>query len=294
MDIQELREKSFNFVKVNGPIIPVQIAKFLESDILIASAVLSDLVSQKKVFVTSVKYGGTPFYYAAGQESKLVDLSSNLKGKQREIYDLIRKKRILRDKFIEPWQRVAVREIKDFAKMLRVIYGDKEEIFWRWYSLSDEEAKGLIKNILAEKKELLKREIPVEKVVEKPKAPVEVQKALKEEVKKKVVKPVGEFYNSIISYFNEKSINVLDEKIVRKNKEFDFITEVPSPVGSLKFYIKAKDKKKINDGDLSVAYSEGKSQNMNVLFISCGELTKKAKELIDKKFSGSLLFEKVD
>jgi len=283
MDINELRGKAFNFVRINGPILPVQISKFLGSDIIIASAILSDLVSQKKVFVTSLKYGGSPFYYAAGQEAKLVNFSNYLKGKPKQAYDLIYQKRVLRDRALEPWQRVAMREIKDFAKMLKVVYQDGEEFFWKWYRLPDEEAKELIQNFLVKRKE----EIKEEKIIP------EVQKKLKEEVKKKIVKTDGEVYKTVINYFEAKKIEIIDEKVIRKNKEFDFVVEIPSSVGNLKFYVKVKDKKKINDADLSLAYNEGKSQNMGVLFISNGELTKKAKELTEKKFKGSLLFEKL-
>jgi hypothetical protein len=298
MDINELREKAFNFVRINGPILPVHISKFLESDILIASAILSDLVSQKKVFVTSVKYGGSPFYYTSGQEFKLISLSNHLKGKQKEIYDLIYQKKVLRDKILEPWQRVAIREIKDFAKMLRVVYQDQEEIFWKWYRLPDEQAKELIRGFFVEteskKEEFIKEKI--EGIIEenKTRIPIDVQKKLDDEVKKKVVRQDSEFYRSVINYFDNKNIKIIDKKTIRKNKEFDFIAEIPSSVGDLRFYIKAKDKKKINDADLSLAYGEGKSQNMNVFFISNGELTKKAKELIEKKFKSSLLFKKLD
>ena len=304
MDIHEFREKAFNFVKINGPILPVQISKFLGSDILIASAILSDLSSQKKILITSVKYGGSPFYYAPGQEFKLVNLSENLKGKQKQIYDIIRQKKVLRDKFLEPWQRIAIREIKDFAKMLRVLYKENEEFFWKWYSLRDDEAKEIIKTFFVKEEPV--EEIPEKKEEELPKESTlpTVQKKLKEEIpekpsvktaepKKKIIKPDGEFYKKIINYFSNKNIKVNKEEIIRKNKEFDFITEIPSPVGYMCFYVKAKDKKKINDADLSLAYGEGRSQNMNVLFVSCGDMTKKAKTLIDKKFKGSLLFKKL-
>jgi len=298
MDIKELREKSFNFVRMNGPLLPVQISKFLDSNILIASAVLSDLVGQKKVIISSVKCGGSPFYYTPGQEFKLTELSKYLKGKQKDAYEIIKEKKVLRDRGMGPWERVAMREIKDFAKMIKIIYQDQEEIFWKWYQLNDDDTKGLIKkNYFMEKKEEKKVEAKEEVKAEEKKPEVEkeekpeVQKKLKEEKK---VKPIGEFYDSVMGYFNEKRIKIIDEEVKRKNKEFDFIAEIPSSLGMLKFYIKVKDKKKINDADLSLAYSEGKSQNLNVLFMSHGELTKKAKELIEKRFNGFLIFKKIE
>ena len=66
----------------------------------------------------------------------------------------------------------------------------------------------------------------------------------------------------------------------------DFIVELPSPVGNLRYYVKAKAKKKVNEGDLSTAFIKGQSKRLPVLFISKGEVSKKAQELLDVEFKG--------
>jgi hypothetical protein len=58
-------------IKTKGPVIPNQIAKVIETDILFASAHLSELVSSNKLKISNTKIGGTPGYFLPGQESRL-------------------------------------------------------------------------------------------------------------------------------------------------------------------------------------------------------------------------------
>ncbi len=64
------------------------------------------------------------------------------------------------------------------------------------------------------------------------------------------------------------------------------LIEIPSSVGGLKYFCKAKNKKKVNDGELSSIYIQAQSRKLPVLFITKGEFTKKAKEMLEKEFKG--------
>ena len=114
------KEEILDLVKREGPVLPAQLAKEINTNILFASAILSELVDKKHLILTNVKKGGSPFYYIKGQENKLEALSEFLGGKPREIFDLLKEKKVIRDKTAQPWQRVALREIKDFAIPLNV------------------------------------------------------------------------------------------------------------------------------------------------------------------------------
>ena len=59
---------------------------------------------------------------------------------------------------------------------------------------------------------------------------------------------------------------------------------MPSAVGSLIYYCKARSKKRISDSDLSSAFVQGQLKKLPVLFLTKGELTKKAKEMLSKEF----------
>lgn len=101
-----------------------------------------------------------------------------------------------------------------------------------------------------------------------------------------VVIPDEEFMIEINKVFSQRGIIVVLHEIVRKNTEYDMVVKVPSPIGSLNFYCKAKSKKKINDGDISSAYFKGQNKNLPVLFITSGKLTKKAEEMV-KEFKNN-------
>ena len=131
-------------INIKGPVIPSQISKEINSDILMASAHLSELSSEGRVKVSNLKIGGTPLYFLKGQESQLERFSDNLHEKERKAYELLKEKKVLRDNKLEPVIRVALRGIKDFAIPLQVTFQNNKEIFWRWHSSNKEEATALV------------------------------------------------------------------------------------------------------------------------------------------------------
>src|SRR3989344_4118765 len=173
-NIPELKSKILSFIQRNGPSIPVHISKEIRENMIFTGAVLSELISNKKLLVSAAKIGSSPVYYIQGQEYKLSQvLHPHMKDVYKKAHDLLKEKIILRDNELEPWQRVALRELKDFAVMLML--SNDGEIFWKWYLTSDEAAEVLIKKQLGmiqeEKPEHLK-EKPLESFEKKtPEAP---------------------------------------------------------------------------------------------------------------------------
>jgi len=295
------RESIMQTIRMKGPVIPAQIAKIIGTDIMIASATLSELVSNKTLKISNIKFGSTPLYYLPGQESRLQDFAKNLHEKDKKAYDLLMQKKILRDKTADPIVRVALRSIKDFAVPLQVRIKDNVEIFWKWYLITNEEATKIIKEVIKfdEPKEGIKpfREKIAEKEQEKPREdrkeikreePKEIlhEKEVKKEEKKTFIDKTSEdvFLNEIKKFLEKNNIKLIEEKIVKKNSDLDLVIEVPSAVGSLTYYCKAKSKKRISDSDLSSAFVQGQLKKLPVLFLTKGELTKKAKEMLLKEF----------
>ena len=295
------KEKVIQTIRIRGPVIPAQIAKLIGTDILMASAMLSELVSKNILKISHVKFGSTPLYYLPGQESRLQDFAKNLNEKEKRAYDLLMQRKILRDKIVEPVVRVALRNIKDFAVPLQVKINDNVEIFWKWYLLTNEEAARIIKETV--KFDKPKKEIkPVHETIvkEEQEMPKEEQKEIKKEELKKVMpeKEVkkeekkifvdktaeDEFLNEIKRFLEKNNIELIEEKIVKKKSDLDLVIEVPSAVGSLTYYCKAKSKKRISDSDLSSAFVQGQLKKLPILFLTKGELTKKAKEMLSKEF----------
>ncbi len=60
--------------------------------------------------------------------------------------------------------------------------------------------------------------------------------------------------------------------------------KIPSPVGHLNYFCRAKNKKRVNDGDLSSFFVSAQMRKMPGLFLTVGELTKKAKDLLENEF----------
>ena len=94
-------------------------------------------------------------------------------------------------------------------------------------------------------------------------------------------------------YFVDKRINILNSEVIRKGKEIDMLIEVPSVVGMRQYYCKAKSKKKCNDGDLSSAYVKGSTKKLPILFLTTGDLTKKAKFMLENEFKNELIVKNI-
>lgn len=135
-----------------------------------------------------------------------------------------------------------------------------------------------------QKKEEPKRSEAIKEDVKKEEIQKEISLSLEELEKEK-----DSFFRKVIAYFKENDIQVLEYKILRKNSEIEMSIIVPSRIGSHEYYCRAKNKKKISDGDLSSVYVQSQARRLPVIFITTGELTKKAKEMLAKDFKGMIV-----
>ena len=312
INVAELKGKIFEIVKNEGPVIPSQVSAKVAANIMFTSALLSELIADGKVKYTHAKLGGSPMYYVTGQEEKLQMLHSKLGDKPGKAFAILREKQVLRDSLCEPWLRVALREIKDFAKMLTVSHHSVEEVFWKWYLTPDDEAKEIVSELLRkdypdakkeeeeapEEKPAEKEAVPLpEKVAEAPKRRERKRKEVPQSPPEKPALPEegikDAFYDELMEYFKPKSIRVLEKRLVKKNSEMDFVAEVPSELGELRFFIKAKKKKSVSEADIAMAYSEGHSRRLPVIFLSTGEPSKKVLASVESKFKGMVTVRKI-
>ncbi len=290
MDKNEL---ILEIINRKGPVIPVQVSKEINDNILMASARLSELLSSKKIKISSLKVGGSPLYYLPGQEEKLRGFADNLNGVERKAYNLLEQSKVLRDAAMEPAVRVALRQIKDFAVPLQVSYQEKTEIFWKWYLTENKEAEIAIKGIIdaiSKRQEMQQQALqkaPEQQTrLEKPKEEV---KKPEETVKKEIQKtrraaPKINFLNEINGFFLKAKINVISTEEIKKNLEFDMMIELNTQLGNVKYFCKAKNKKNISEGDLSSALVNAQSKNLPLLFITNGRMSKKLKEKLNTDF----------
>ena len=282
--MEDFRTKVLSYTERFGPVLPIQISKELNTNLIFAGAILSELVEKKSLLISNVKKGSSPFYFIKGQEEKLQNLAVYLGSKEKEIHDLIKENLVLQDNNLEAWQRVAIRGIKDFAVKIEYSHKDNLYIFWRWYLLSEEEALKIIKDGLSEDVQE-DTKIIMEAKEDKSEVYALEPKIVKEEnlVEEVVIPKLYVDHNHImLNYFKESGIKVLGSHIVRKNNEINYEIEIESDLGSLKYLAKFKNKNLINDKDLNKALNEGVGLGIPVILFSNGMLNKKGREFLLK------------
>jgi len=231
-------------------------------------------------------------------------------------FEYLKKNKVLRDSELTPLMRVSVREIRDFAKPLEVMFDNKKEIFWKWHTIDNKEAEQVIKQKLKtstpitetenNKKEI--KENKAEKVEKKEnvqkdpsesqKQPIERQEKLPQE--KKTIVDVQQdqssitlwknadspFIRKIKNYITIKNIKLIEVNINRKDSDIELIMNIESSIGEVTYFCRAKNKKKINEGDLSSVFMQGQMKKLPVFMIMTGNMTKKAKEMLATELKG--------
>src|SRR3989344_2611644 len=131
----DIKEKIMGILRRNGPSLPVHVANGTGLSLLFSGAFLSELYSDKKIRISSMKVGSSPIYYLPEHESSLEKYSQHLKSREKDAFTLLRDKRFLKDTELEPAMRVALRAIKDFA----IPFENEKELYWRYFSVPQSE-----------------------------------------------------------------------------------------------------------------------------------------------------------
>lgn len=394
------RDEILDALKQKGPMVPNAIKKIVGGDTIILGAMLAELSSRKLVKISNVKRGGSPFYYLPGQEPQLEACMEYLPEKELRTAHFLKERRVVADRELELYHRVAMRQLKDFAKEFKAQTNQGEVLFWRYFLVSEQEAVAILNErnkpptpqpapiaesepvmqpvesqpepapkpqsesvaVMAEptlenevlptpaKQQPISQEaftsesipqpvesgskqvsesqpVPVvqsESVAElvdvtdyfEGEAPIAQSTASSKPVKKKTVstKKVSttkkevvkeessqdnsqetiqiestEFLEQCRTLFAQKNIVIESIEENKKNKEYDFVAKVPSAFGSLKMFIRAKDKKRLNEGDVAPALLRAKKLDLQCLFLTTGQFTKKSLSLIEEEYSGVII-----
>ncbi|MEK6846070.1 MAG: hypothetical protein AABY26_04880 [Nanoarchaeota archaeon] len=103
-----------------------------------------------------------------------------------------------------------------------------------------------------------------------------------------------EFLPQLEDYFRSKKILLEQKEVLRKNAEMNFVLKVPSVVGNITYFCKAKNKSKCDEKDLSAAYMEAQIKKLPLLFLYTNELHKKAQEMLDTGAFENAIVKKVE
>lgn len=283
-----LKEKTLSFVRSKGPVLPIQVKNEIGRDLFFSGAILSELVSEKQIKISHAKIGSSPLYYFEGQEEKLSRLYDGLPMREKEAYDLLKTKKVLKDKEVGAAIRVALREIKDFAIPFTINKEGGQEIIWKWHLVPNQEIRSYLKEEKFEKKREVQKTI-----VKEPQREIERKEERPAKIKTRKIQTSSELSRDIAGYLKKNDIRLLEETLVRRNREFDLIVSIPSNIGSIEYLINVKNKKTINEADLTLAYQKGQSRKLAVILLTTGELTKKAKLYREKNLKGYVLVKKL-
>jgi len=307
------RDKVLEIVEAKGPVLPVRVVKELNTTLLIASAHLSELAASNLIMTSHMKIGNSPVYYVQGQEEALQDLATYLNEKDKEAFNLLKEKRILCDSDLTPILRVSMRSIKDFAKPMEIKKKDSSELVWKWYLLKEDETNKIIELYFSSKEaqretmhlkhiETEKRKLEDErKRIEKEKKKLEEEKKILIEKQKEIVeqpkiesRPVqqemDEFLEQIKKSLSEKKIEIIESKILKRNTEIELILKIPTVIGYTEYYCRAKNKKRVDESDLSAAFIQSQIRRLPALIIAPGDLTKKAELQINTELKNVAFF----
>ncbi len=287
------KEIILEYVKREGPVLPIQVAKKTNTNTVFAGAILSELIANKLIKISYAKIGGSPVYYADGQDEKLSILYDHLPGKEKEAFTLLKNNKILLDELQEPSIRFALGQIKDFAVPCLTNIKNNQIKFWRWHTINEETALNLINELFKEKKKEepnIEQQILQDNEFIKRENEIIDNKEINTIEKPKKQKPEGKFFNNVYNYLTDNKINIIENEIIKKEKEIDFIVNISSNLGELKYLIKSINKKSLNEKDVIFAYNKGNLKKMPVILLSNGKLSKKAEKYINQNLNGLLLF----
>lgn len=278
INTNEIKTKIFEFLRTKGPTIPIYIAQHIGKDMLITSAILSEMNSEKKIKMSKMKVGSSPIYFLNDQIEKLEEFSKHLKSKEKEAFEKLQKEKILEDEKQNPAIRIALREIRDFA----IPFKKDEKIFWRYFKNPEEENQELIKDENKEKDILNKKEFPEAEKNQQNKQEKEIKFVKKKKVtKKKLPKSTTErknekFFNKIKEFLSEKNIEMTGIEGFTK----DSLTLKIKENSEEKLMI-AYNKKRITENEVIKAHKKALEKKMKYMVLSLGEPTKKMNEFIE-------------
>ena len=255
INVGEKKEQILKFIEAEGPLLPVRIAKKIEMSPVFASAILSELLHEKKLKLSGMKIGSSPLYFIPGQEKMLENFSDYLRGVEKEAFLKLKREKIIKDSDEGPAIRVALRQLKDFA----VPFKKDGFLFWR-YAFEEE----------------------VEVPKQKERATEKAREGFKDEKVQKRDGAQEEPFLESVKKFVENSGLKFVEKIQSDKKEIVAKTVLQSPLGPIEFLLIAKNKKTVNKDEIKSALQRAEYEKMPCVILIRREPTKSIREIFEE------------
>ncbi len=254
-------------IEKEGPVLPAEITAELNTNTIILSAVLSELVKDGEVKFSHKKIGNSPLYFIPGQEKDVRErLLSHLKLPEKKVLEFFKKNKLVLKSNLTPQQRFVVNQLKDFVKPVEIKIKGDEKTFYKYYSLKMSVIEDELKRMSNPKKKKKKKK--------KKKEEKKSQKKLVEDDEELKIN------NQVQKIFEKLNIKPLSKEVIRKGSEVDYIGITRDDI-SQKYLIKFKKRKRLNDKDLSLYFLKSLEEKMPCIIVTKARLTKKAKKMME-------------
>jgi len=262
-----MKEKIVEFIRENGPTLPVQIVSKTGGNSFVASAYLSDLVDKKEILQSDERIGSVPLYYLKGQEDllkeKIADLNLSVKTARN-----FQKKKVVETPDLESKR-------KDFDRRLKMIEDEETHREEKKKSALDKARELIKKTVQKPRIEVPRPKLEVPKPIEQPK----IEKLV--EVRPKVVETIEEptFSKRASEFLETSGVEILKSENLTANSGA-FIVRAPSSVGPLKFYVKLWSKKRLNKSDVAESYALALEKKLPVIILTNGTVAKTTRKYL--------------
>ncbi|MCD6547371.1 MAG: hypothetical protein J7K22_02345 [Nanoarchaeota archaeon] len=254
--LNPMEEKVYQIVTYKGPILPIEVAKILGIETYLASAILSTLVNKNLVKLSFRKVGSSPLYYVKGQENKVREiLFKELNELEKKTLERLKELKVAFKEDLYPQERFLLNDLKDFVSYLQIKKDDMEVFCWKHYSVGDNEFKEIIE------RKLFKKE--PEKQIQETKSQAEIP--IKKEVKRKTKKiSIKEFENKVLEKVKTFA-EIIDKKTTKGSVRI--LAYVETPIGKQKVVIIAKNKRNLNENDISKIFVEEQKNKIPIVIL---------------------------
>jgi hypothetical protein len=298
INVQEIKQKIIKLLDERGPSLPIHITKVSGLNLMFTSAILSELLNEKKVKTSYLRIGSSSLYLLPGQEPKLEGFSDNLNGFEKEAFLKLKENKFLEEDKQDPAIRVALKSIKDFAIPVK----REDKVYWKYFLLSNKELENLLDKGTQEIRKVTSQvwqDIEKEKDKEETKGRINKIASEIEGTQKELEKSKEEVLEKVLSQQNPANSMRLKKKkdtkfsleIKEKLRQKGAIIEEEIYLGRkevlAKIFIENKehillafDKKKISDSDL-LKLMKKTQLKLPLYILAKGEIPKKMKDLIE-------------
>jgi len=300
-----VKERIIELIRELGPIVPNEISGKLEANSFLVSALMSELVREKRLLYSHKKLSNSPLYYVQGQEDLVRRrLNPLLKIPEKKIVEFFEKNKLALKDNLSPQQRYMVDELKDYITSITLNIDGEEKKFYKNHNVSDESIRDSLKNMKPVKEESPKPQPsslfgnspqtnkPMThsffenkkeddfKFFEKPKQEVVVEKPIQQVKLQEVQIEENSLYFDRVSsnFFDKNNLNIVSVDVVKKGKEANFVIKSGF---NQEVFVKYFVKNSINETDVSKAFTESHVNKLPCWILTKAKVNKKAQKLLD-------------